>query len=134
MLRITRKGGKTATVPLAPGTAEAVEAYVGDRTIGALFVTASGARWHRSEAWRDSSAVGESGRPRQSGAASTPNDLRLAYVTLFLESFGLTMHPKTPWPPSVKERTGCADDYRRRTEWAGRRVSTLAKSARRERS
>ena len=32
VLRTTRKGGKTATVPLAPRTAEAVEDYAGDRT------------------------------------------------------------------------------------------------------
>ena len=42
VLKITRKGGNTATVPLAPKTAEAVDSYVGDRTAGPLFVTASG--------------------------------------------------------------------------------------------
>jgi integrase/recombinase XerD len=31
VLKVKRKGGKTATVPLAPRTAEAVEAYVGER-------------------------------------------------------------------------------------------------------
>ena len=36
VLRIKRKGGKTATVPLAPRTAEAVEAYVGDRVRGVV--------------------------------------------------------------------------------------------------
>ena len=30
VLSITRKGGKTATVPLAPRTAEAIERYVSD--------------------------------------------------------------------------------------------------------
>jgi len=42
VLRITRKGGKAATVPLAPRTADAIEAYVGDRTTGALFTTSTG--------------------------------------------------------------------------------------------
>ena len=52
VVRVKRKGGKSAAVPLAPRTAEAIEALVGDRTIGALFATASGGRWDRSEAWR----------------------------------------------------------------------------------
>ena len=52
ILRVRRKGGKTATVPLAPRTADAVDAYVGDRTTGPLFITRTGERWHRTEAWR----------------------------------------------------------------------------------
>ena len=44
VLKIKRKVGKTATVPLAPRTAEAVDVYLGDRTTGPLFETASGAR------------------------------------------------------------------------------------------
>ena len=52
VMYVIRKGGRRATVPLAPRTAEAVQAYVGDRTTGPLFVTATRNRWHRSEAWR----------------------------------------------------------------------------------
>ena len=52
VLMITRKGGKKATIPLAPRTAEAVDAYVSGRVTGPLFITASGKRWQRSEVWR----------------------------------------------------------------------------------
>ena len=34
VLRITRKGGKRSTVPLAPGTSEAIDAYLDGRTAG----------------------------------------------------------------------------------------------------
>jgi integrase len=52
VLVVTRKGGKKATIPKAPGTAEAVDAYVGERVTGPLFVTASGKTWEQSEVWR----------------------------------------------------------------------------------
>jgi integrase/recombinase XerD len=52
VLLVTRKGGKKATIPMAPRTAEAVDAYVGDRVTGPLFITATGKRWERSEVWR----------------------------------------------------------------------------------
>ncbi len=52
VLRITRKGGKRQTVPLAPRTAEAVDILVGERATGPLFVTSSGARMDRIATWR----------------------------------------------------------------------------------
>jgi len=85
VLRIRRKGGKTATVPLAPRTAEAVEVYVGDRTTGPLFVTASGTRWHRSEAWRTLRRLAKVAVPEKAGSLH-PHDLRHAFVTLSLDS------------------------------------------------
>jgi len=85
ILRIKRKGGKTATVPLAPRTAEAVEAYVGDRTAGPLFVTASGARWHRSEAWRTLRRLAAVAVPEKAETLH-PHDLRHAFVTLSLDA------------------------------------------------
>ena len=42
VLIITRKGAKKATIPMAPRTAEAVDAYVGKRVTGSLFITATG--------------------------------------------------------------------------------------------
>ena len=60
-VRITRKGGKRVTVPLAPRTAEAVDEYVASRESGPLFTTATGNRWQRSEAWRAS--AGSLGTP-----------------------------------------------------------------------
>jgi len=85
VLRIKRKGGKTATAPLAPRTADAIEAYVGDRTTGPLFVTATGARWHRSEAWRVLRRLARVAVPGKAGSLH-PHDLRHAFVTLSLDA------------------------------------------------
>ncbi len=52
ILRLHRKGGKVARAPLAPPTAHAVDAYVGDRTTGPIFITATGRRMDRHAAFR----------------------------------------------------------------------------------
>jgi site-specific recombinase XerD len=85
VLLITRKGGRKATVPMAPRTAEAVDAYVGDRVTGPLFVTATGKRWQRSEVWRTLRRLARVAVP---GKATTihPHDLRHAFVTLSLDA------------------------------------------------
>jgi site-specific recombinase XerD len=85
VLRITRKGGKKSTVPLAPRTAEAVESYVWDRSNGPLFITSSGARWHRSEAWRTLRRLAVSAVPEKAQSIH-PHDLRHAFVTLSLDA------------------------------------------------
>jgi site-specific recombinase XerD len=41
VLRITRKGGKKSTIPLAPRTSEALDAYLSTRTTGPLFSTST---------------------------------------------------------------------------------------------
>jgi integrase len=46
-LAIVRKGGRRATVPLAPRTAAAVDAIAEGRDAGPLFVTSSGLRMDR---------------------------------------------------------------------------------------
>jgi integrase/recombinase XerD len=43
-LRIVRKGGKHVTIPLAPRTARALDLYVAERTVGAMFLTVDGHR------------------------------------------------------------------------------------------
>jgi integrase/recombinase XerD len=85
VLLITRKGGKKATVPMAPRTAEAVDAYVGDRVTGPLLITATGKRWQRSEVWRTLRRLARVAVP---GKATTihPHDLRHAFVTLSLDA------------------------------------------------
>lgn len=85
VLHIKRKGGRRATVPLAPRTAEAVDNYVGDRESGPLFVTATGARWHRSEAWRTLRRLAALSVPLKAGSLH-PHDLRHAFVTLSLDA------------------------------------------------
>jgi integrase/recombinase XerD len=49
-LRITRKGGKVALVPLAPRTAASVDALTGERTDGPVFATRTGRRMDRHAA------------------------------------------------------------------------------------
>jgi len=85
VLRIKRKGGRTATVPLALRTADAVEAYVGDRNAGPLFVTVTAARWHRSEAWRTLRRLAKLAVPEKAKTLH-PHDLRHAFVTLSLDA------------------------------------------------
>lgn len=85
VLRVKRKGGKTATIPMAPRTAEAVDAYAGERTSGPLFVTASGKRWQRSEAWRALRRLARNAVPEKASTLH-PHDLRHAFVTLSLDA------------------------------------------------
>jgi len=85
VLYVTRKGGRRATVPLAPKTAEAVEGYVGNRTAGPLFATSTGARWDRSEAWRTLRRLARTAVPDKASSLH-PHDLRHAFVTLSLDA------------------------------------------------
>ena len=52
ILRIVRKGGKTGRTVLSPPVARAIDDYLAGRTIGPLFITATGARLKQPEAWR----------------------------------------------------------------------------------
>jgi len=85
VLGVTRKGGRRATIPLAPRTAEAIDVYVGDRGDGPLFVTKTGARWHRSEAWRTLRRLARVAVPEKASSLH-PHDLRHAFVTLSLDA------------------------------------------------
>lgn len=85
VLYVTRKGGKKATVPLAPRTAEAVDGYVGVRTTGPLFATVTGKRWDRSEAWRTLRRLARDAVPTKANSLH-PHDLRHAFVTLSLDA------------------------------------------------
>jgi len=84
-LTITRKGGKKATVPLAPKTADAVDTYLGDRMEGPLFITRTAGRWNRSEAWRTLRRLAKTAVPNKA-ATLHPHDLRHAFVTLSLDA------------------------------------------------
>jgi hypothetical protein len=52
VLGITRKGGKRATVPLAPPTAEGIDQYIVGRVDGPLLATAAGSRLDQGAVWR----------------------------------------------------------------------------------
>ncbi len=85
VLRITRKGGRRSTVPLAPRTADAVDVLVAERRAGPLFVTASGARLDRTGAWRLIRKLARRAVPGKAGSLH-PHDLRHAFVTLSLDA------------------------------------------------
>jgi site-specific recombinase XerD len=85
VLSIKRKGGKRSTVPLAPRTAEVVDTYVAGRETGPLFATATGNRWHRSEAWRTLRRLAHDAVPAKATSLH-PHDLRHAFVTLSLDA------------------------------------------------
>lgn len=85
VLRVTRKGGRRATVPLAPVVADAVDTYLGGRADGPLFATASGRRLDEPYAFR---LVRRLARHAGIGTAAqlSPHSLRHAFVTLALDS------------------------------------------------
>jgi integrase/recombinase XerD len=85
VLIVTRKGGKKATIPMAPRTAESVDTYAGHRTTGPLFVTATGKRWERSEVWRTLRRLARVAVPAKASTIH-PHDLRHAFVTLSLDA------------------------------------------------
>jgi integrase/recombinase XerD len=57
-LTITRKGGKVVTVPLAPGTARAIDLAIGERTDEPVFLAADRRRLDRHGAGRIVRKVG----------------------------------------------------------------------------
>jgi site-specific recombinase XerD len=85
VLRIVRKGGKRATIPLAPRTAEAIATYLSGRADGPLFVTASGRSLDQSAVWRLLRRLATKAVPAKAGSIH-PHDLRHAFVTLSLDA------------------------------------------------
>lgn len=87
-LRVTRKGAKGATVPLAPRTAAAVDALLDGRTTGPIFRTATGKAVDRQAAWkvvrRLAKAAGITKRIH-------PHSLRHSFVTAALDA-GVPLH------------------------------------------
>jgi site-specific recombinase XerD len=85
VLRITRKGGKKSTVPLAPRTSEAIDTYLDGRNTGPLFSTSTGARLDQPAVWRTLRRLAAVAVPAKS-ASLHPHDLRHAFVTLSLDA------------------------------------------------
>ncbi|TXR51553.1 tyrosine-type recombinase/integrase [Quadrisphaera setariae] len=85
VLVITRKGGRTARVPLAPRTATAVDAYLAGRTHGPLLVTRTGAGMDRHAIWRLLRRLARDAVPDKA-ASIHPHDLRHTFVTLSLDA------------------------------------------------
>ena len=98
-LVVTRKGGKVATIPLAPRTARAIDLAVGERPEGPVFLTAAGRRLDRHGAARIVRRVaGRAGITKPVG----PHTLRHAFITAALDA-GVSLRtcrkpPGTPIP------------------------------------
>jgi len=87
-LRILRKGGKIATVPLAPRTAAAVALLIGDREQGPIFATRTGRAMDRHAAWK---VIRRLARSAGLTDELSPHGLRHAFVTNALEA-GVPLH------------------------------------------
>lgn len=85
ILRLHRKGGKVARAPLAPPTAHAVDAYIGSRASGPIFITATGRRMDRHAAFR---LVQRLARAAEVPAAAdiSPHSVRHSFATAALDA------------------------------------------------
>jgi len=85
VLELTRKGGKRSTEALAPATARALEAYIGDRTTGPIFLDRTGRRMTEPSAWR---LVRRLARKAKLPAADrlSPHSLRHSAITAALNA------------------------------------------------
>lgn len=84
-LRLERKGGRVQTAPLAPATAEVLDAYIDERTEGPIFITATGARWSRRHAGRVMRRLAHEARLR-SAAAIALHSARHTFATAALDA------------------------------------------------
>jgi integrase/recombinase XerD len=82
-LRIVRKGGKHAVVPLAPRTSRAIDLNVGERTSGPVFLGATGGRMDRCAADRTVKPLA-----RRAGITKriSPQSLRHSFITAALDA------------------------------------------------
>jgi integrase/recombinase XerD len=82
-LVVTRKGGKVATIPLAPRTARAIDLAIGERCQGPVFLAPDGRRLDRHGAARVVRRVA-----RRAGITKPvgPHTLRHAFITAALDA------------------------------------------------
>lgn len=82
-LRVRRKGNRQGVAPLVPLVAEAIDAYLDDRTEGPLFITSTGKRLDRHSA---SDVVAKWARRAGVEKRVTPHSFRHSFVTLALDA------------------------------------------------
>lgn len=85
VLRIVRKGGKRALVPLAAPVVSALDRYLDGRTEGPLIVTRTGRRFDRPAATRLLKRLGRRAIPHL-GDQLHPHALRHAFATMALDA------------------------------------------------
>jgi hypothetical protein len=98
-LRVTRKGGKQTTIPLAPRTGRALDLYIGERASGPIFLAAVGGRMDRYAADRTVKRLA-----RRAGVTKriSPHCLRHSFITAALDAVcpcaTCRRPPRTPTP------------------------------------
>jgi site-specific recombinase XerD len=80
VLRISRKGGRHALEPLSAPVERALDAYLGDRASGALFVDDQGRRMYEAQAWRLVRRLARNAGLKSAGQLS-PHSLRHTFAT-----------------------------------------------------
>jgi integrase/recombinase XerD len=85
VLRLRRKGGARATAVLSPPTVRALEAYLGGRESGPIFITKTGRRMDEPAAWR---LMRRLARKAEIASAEriNPHSLRHSFVTAALDA------------------------------------------------
>ena len=79
-LRISRKGGRDALEPLSAPVERALDAYLGDRATGPLFVDDQERRMYEAQAWRLVRRLARTARLKSAGQLS-PHSLRHTFAT-----------------------------------------------------
>jgi integrase/recombinase XerD len=82
-LKVSRKGGKTVIVPLAPRTARTVYQAVGERSEGPIFIGHNGDRMNRYQAAR---VVRRLARHAGIDKTISPHSLRHSFITAALDA------------------------------------------------
>ncbi|WP_232021781.1 MULTISPECIES: tyrosine-type recombinase/integrase [Pseudonocardia] len=85
VLRLRRKGGHTATAPLAPPVVHALTVYLAGRTSGPLFSTRTGRRVDEPAAWRLIRRLARRAGLPQADRIN-PHSLRHTFVTAALDA------------------------------------------------
>ena len=85
VLRLRRKGGHTATAPLAPPVIHALTVYLAGRTSGPLFSTRTGRRVDEPAAWRLIRRLARRAELPQADRIN-PHSLRHTFVTAALDA------------------------------------------------
>jgi integrase/recombinase XerD len=82
VISVIGKGDKPRTVPMPPAVVDALSSYVGDPADGPVFVTGTGRRWARRDAWETVVRIGT----RAGISALHPHTFRHTAVTLMLDA------------------------------------------------
>lgn len=85
VLKVIRKGGKEATIPLNPITAGVIAQLRGERKEGPMFENSAGNRMNRQGAWRLVRKLAKKGAPEKADSLH-PHDFRHAFVTMSLDA------------------------------------------------